>query len=189
MTRSRTRMSADERMDQLVTAAVAAFAQSGYAGTTTDQVARLAGVTQPYVIRLFGTKEKLFLAALDRVCTSIEQVFRDAAARRPDLASLGESYESLLADRDLLLVFLHGFAASSEPAIGDIIRARFDRICVLVRELTGATPLDMRMFMASGMLLTILAAMRVIGPDAAPPGPGLAELMSTFEMPMDGSAS
>jgi AcrR family transcriptional regulator len=182
MTRSRPRMSADERMEQLVTAAVSAFAQSGYAGTTTDQVARLAGVTQPYVIRLFGTKEKLFLAALERVCTSIEQVFRDAAARQPDLGTLGESYESLLADRDLLLVFLHGFAASSEPAIGDLIRGRFDRICGVVRDLTGASALDIRMFMASGMLLTVLATMRVLGPDALPPGPALAELMNTFEM-------
>src|SRR5215471_12869825 len=115
MARSGARMSADERMDQLVTAAVSAFAKSGYAGTTTDQVARLAGVTQPYVIRLFGTKEKLFLAALERVCTAIEQAFRDAAARQPDLHALGEGYTALLADRDLLLVFLHGLAASSEP--------------------------------------------------------------------------
>jgi AcrR family transcriptional regulator len=189
MTRSKTRMSADERMDQLVTAAVKAFAKSGYAGTTTDQVARLAGVTQPYVIRLFGTKEKLFLAALGRVCDAIEQVFRDAAARRPDLASLGESYESLLADRDLLLVFLHGLAAGADPAVGAVVRDRFDRICQLVRELTGASPVEVREFMASGMLLTVLTAMRVIGPEPETPGCALAELMSTFDMgPKDESA-
>ena len=190
MTRSRTRMSADERMDQLVTAAVKAFAKSGYAGTTTDQVARLADVTQPYVIRLFGSKEKLFLAALTRVCDAIEQVFRDAAARQPDLAALGASYEELLADRDLLLVFLHGLAAGADPAVGALVRERFDRICALVRELTGATPVETREFMASGMLLTVLTAMRVIGPEPETPGCALAELMSTFELgeASDGSA-
>ena len=53
---TRTRLTAGERQDQLLAAAVTAFSERGYAGTTTDQVARLAGVSQPYVIRLFGTK-------------------------------------------------------------------------------------------------------------------------------------
>src|ERR1041384_2954772 len=175
MTRSSPRMSADERIDQIVTAAVAAFAKSGYAGTTTDQVARLAGVTQPYVIRLFGSKEKLFLDALDRVCASMEQIFRDAAARRPDLETLGEAYGQLLADRDLLLVFLHGLAASGEPLIGVLMRDRFSRIYRLIRDLTGATAVEVREFMSIGMLLNVLAAMDVVGPDPVDPGPDLGE--------------
>lgn len=180
MTRSQVRMSAEERMAQLVTAAVTAFARSGYAGTTTDQVARLAGVTQPYVIRLFGSKEKLFLAALERVCTRIEQTFQDAGAREPDLVTLGGGYDELLADRDLLLVFLHGLAASSEPAIGTLMRERFDRICRLVRDVTGVSAEETRQFLAHGMLLTVLAAMRVVGPDPVPFGPALAELVATL---------
>ena len=42
---TRTRLTAAERSEQLVTAAVTAFAAAGYAGTTTDEVARLAGVS------------------------------------------------------------------------------------------------------------------------------------------------
>ncbi len=76
-----TRPSTNERSDQLVRAAVTAFAAAGYAGTTTDDVARLAGVSQPYVIRLFGSKQKLFVAAIEHACGRIEQAFRDAAPR------------------------------------------------------------------------------------------------------------
>ena len=61
---SRSRLTAEERQEQLVHAALTVFSSGGYAGATTDQVARLAGVSQPYVIRLFGTKQELFLAAL-----------------------------------------------------------------------------------------------------------------------------
>jgi len=122
-------------------AAIQAFGTSGYAGTKTDEIARLAGVSQPYVIRLFGTKQQLFLAAVQAVCDTVEQAFRQAAAEdRADLGSLGTAYEKLMVERELLLVLLHGFSASAEPAIGDAVRERFGGIYRLVRELTGASP-------------------------------------------------
>ena len=49
-------MNADERREQVLAAATRAFARTGYAGTSTDVVAREAGVSQPYVVRMFGTK-------------------------------------------------------------------------------------------------------------------------------------
>ena len=71
------RMTADERREQVLTAATRAFARTGYAGTSTDAVAREAGVSQPYVVRMFGTKLDLFLAvfdrASDRICLSIRR--------------------------------------------------------------------------------------------------------------------
>ena len=73
----------------MLQAAVKAFAMSGYDGTKTDEIARLAGVSQPYVIRLFGTKQELFLAAVRSVCDRIEQTFREAAAESPELGSTG----------------------------------------------------------------------------------------------------
>ena len=90
------RLTAKERGDEVLQAAVRAFAASGYEGTKTDEIARLAGVSQPYVIRLFGTKQQLFLAAVQSVCEQIEQSFRDAAAERPELSALGENYHRLL---------------------------------------------------------------------------------------------
>src|SRR3954447_24259943 len=105
-TMPRTRLTARERQDQLVAAAVTAFSEGGYAGTTTDQVARLAGVSQPYVIRLFRTKQQLFVAAVEHAAGRIEERFREAAAVRPDLPSLGSAYDELLAERQLITVLL-----------------------------------------------------------------------------------
>ncbi|GAB2571184.1 TetR/AcrR family transcriptional regulator [Kribbella endophytica] len=162
---TRTRLTAAERGEEVLEAAIIAFGESGYAGTKTDEIARLAGVSQPYVIRLFGTKQQLFLATLERVCDQIEQAFRAAAEKQADLASLGDAFNQLLERRELLVVLLHGFAASAEPAIGKASRERFGQIYRTVRDLTGATPEETREFMATGMLLTVMAAMQVVGPN------------------------
>jgi len=178
---TRTRLTAEERHGQLVVAAVTAFSHGGYAGTTTDQVARLAGVSQPYVIRIFRTKQELFIAAVNYSGDRIEEKFRAAAAVEPSLASLGDAYNELLAERELITLLLHGFTASADPAIGDPVRACFGRLFEAVRELTGATSEQARDFFAIGMLLTCLGAMRVVGPDAVPRQAWVTDLLGTFD--------
>lgn len=165
---TRVRLTAKERGEEVLQAAVQAFAASGYEGTKTDEIARMAGVSQPYVIRLFGTKQQLFLAAVQSVCDRIEQLFREAAEESPELASLGQNYHRLLAEPEVLLVLLHGFSASGDPAIGDCVRQRFGSIYALIRNLTGATPQQAREFLSAGMLITVMSAMQVIGPNAIP---------------------
>jgi AcrR family transcriptional regulator len=176
----RTRLSAAERSEQLVDAAVTAFAAAGYNGTTTDEVARLAGVSQPYVIRLFGSKQRLFLAAVEHACARIEEAFRTALLEDPDLGSVGRAYDILLAERDLMAILLHGFAASSDPAIGTHVRAGFGRIYRVLREYSGASVEEVRDSLAIGMLLTSLSAMQVLGPDAVPHEDWMTELVDTF---------
>jgi AcrR family transcriptional regulator len=184
MTRpTRTRLTAAERSEQLVKAAVTAFATSGYAGTTTDDVARLAGVSQPYVIRLFRSKQQLFIAAMRHACGRVEQVFRDAAEEQPELHSLAVAYKNLLAEQELLGVLLHGYAAAGvDPEIGAVVRDRFGRLWTTIAELTGAPLEDRRNFLAIGMLITVLSAMRVVGPDAVEQDPWMTDLLSAFTM-------
>ena len=85
-------MSADHRRELVLQAATRAFARRGYNATSTDEVAREAGVSQPYVVRIFGTKLELFLQvferALEQVRLTFEQVLDDLAAAGPgsDLA-------------------------------------------------------------------------------------------------------
>src|ERR1700712_2267260 len=123
------RMSADARREQVLTAATRAFARTGYAGTSTDVVAREAGVSQPYVVRMFGSKRDLFLAVFQRSTDRIRDAFRavlDArTVDRPfdpdsddDWREMGDAYTRLLADRDFLQVMMHGFAAGDDDAIG-----------------------------------------------------------------------
>jgi AcrR family transcriptional regulator len=176
----RTRLTAEQRSEQLVTAAITAFSVGGYTGTTTDQVARLAGVSQPYVIRIFRTKQELFLAAVRHACEAIEDRFRAAAVDDPTLASLGDAYDDLLADRELITVMLHGFTASADPAIGEPVRGCFGRLYATVRELTGCTAAEASDFFAKGMLLTCLGAMRVLGPDPVAQQPWMTEMISTL---------
>ena len=172
------RLSAAERTEQIVCAAVTAFSSSGYAGTTTDDVARLAGVSQPYVIRLFRSKQRLFVAAVEHACGRIETAFRSSGAT--DLAGLGDAYDVLLTQREVLGMLLHGFAASADPEIGDLVRARFGRIYALIRDMTGAEPGEVAGFLGTGMLLTVLSAMRALGPEAPPPTGWLAEFAEVF---------
>src|SRR4051812_11529136 len=112
------RMSAEERRELVLAAAARAFARTGYAGTSTDAVAREAGVSQPYVVRIFGTKLELFLEVLERSVLRIRNAFEEVLAAGPfdpdsddDWSRMGLAYSELLADRDLLQVMMHGFSA------------------------------------------------------------------------------
>src|SRR6266436_3605970 len=66
MTTTRQRMPATERREAVLAAAVTEFAARGLAGTSTEDVARRAGISQPYLFRLFPTKKALFLALVER---------------------------------------------------------------------------------------------------------------------------
>ena len=59
------RMSSEERRLQLIRAAISLFSQRGFSGTTTKEIARVAGVTEAIVFRHFPTKEALYAAILD----------------------------------------------------------------------------------------------------------------------------
>jgi AcrR family transcriptional regulator len=65
------RVPRDVRARQLLELAEALFAERGYAGSSMDELARRAGVTKPVVYELFGSKEGLFGACVDR---SIERL-------------------------------------------------------------------------------------------------------------------
>ena len=118
------RMTRDERREQILDAATGVFAEGGYAGTSTDQVARAANVSQPYVVRLFGTKEELFREVFDRVASEIVARF-EAVPPGPDAkAAMGEAYTRLIADPDQLRVLRHGFVLGADPVLGTRARVR-----------------------------------------------------------------
>lgn len=158
-------MSSDERRESVLDAATRVFAVGGYAGTTTDTVAKEAGVSQPYVVRMFGTKLALFLTVLERACGRIDDAFAQIIDS-PDFdptfeigqEQLGAGYTELLADSDLLHVMMHGFAAGAHPQIGQTARDAMGRIFLTLRR-TGWTDEQVRDFIAYGMLLNVLLSM------------------------------
>jgi len=65
------------RERQLLELAEALFAERGYGGASMDELARRAGVTKPVVYELFGSKDGVFGACVDR---SIERLAADISA-------------------------------------------------------------------------------------------------------------
>ena len=70
------RRTSDERREEILEAAFTAFSETGFEGTSTDDIAAAVGISQPYLFRLFGTKKELFLAAVERCFEETEDVSR-----------------------------------------------------------------------------------------------------------------
>src|SRR4051794_17795486 len=157
-TTSTRRMSGDARRDQILQAALAVFAQGGYTGTSTDQVARAAGVSQPYVVRLFGSKQELFAQVYAYASQQVLDALSAVPAGPDAKHEMGQAYVRLLGDRDLLLVIMHGFIAGADPKVGHIARSTLAEAFRLHRERTGATEEEARVFVAHGMLINVLMA-------------------------------
>lgn len=162
-----TRLSADERRDEVIAAASIEFAAGGFAGTSTASIARRAGVSQPYLFQLFGTKQELFLAAVHdcftRTGRTIEEAALAARAAGRDteaiLADAGTAYiRMLLADRNLLRLQLHAYAACGDPDIRAVVRERYFRLWRTVARLSGADPVALHTWFANGMLINVIAS-------------------------------
>jgi AcrR family transcriptional regulator len=161
MATATTRRSAEERRREIVEIAIRHFAQNGYNGTSTDQVAREAGISQPYLFRLFGTKRELFLACNAAMHDRIAESFSEAARDLPQeerMKAMGDSYTALLADRDALLFQMQSYAACADPEIQKHVREGFATLVRQVKEATGASPADLWSFFSHGMLLNVIAA-------------------------------
>lgn len=160
-----TRLTAEERRDAVLDAALAAFAAGGYEGTSTEEIARAAGISQPYLFRLFGTKKELFKATVARCFRRTLDAFQGAAEglRGEDaLHAIGVRYrEQLLADRTYLLAQLQAYAACDDPEIQAVVRAGFGDLVAYVERVSGLGPEHVSQFFATGMLLNVLAAMDV----------------------------
>jgi AcrR family transcriptional regulator len=146
------------RREQLLSAASRAFARDGYHGTSTAAVAAEAGVSQPYIIQVFGTKEDLFVEVHDRAGALVEEQLRSILSQPFDAGRAAAAYADVLMDRTLLLIVLQGLAASSVPAIGEAARALFARLYGMLTRDGGATDEEARAFLANGMLLNALLA-------------------------------
>jgi AcrR family transcriptional regulator len=173
-------MPSDERRALVLTAATVVFGQRGYAGTTTDQVAIAAGVSQPYVVRMFGTKEKLFLAVLHRALDALMVAFRAAVTTSSDVAvheRLGVAYADLLTDRGLLLSLMHGFVLGADPEIGKTARAGFLEVYEFLKTDVGMSPVEASDFLAHGMMINTLVGLRMT--DEYDSDPNARELLET----------
>lgn len=160
------RHTADERRDAVIAAATVEFAATGYAGTSTQAIARRVGVSQPYLFQLFATKEELFLETVHACFEGTRQAFRESggaaraagATAQEILAAMGRTYMTLLADRDKLRLQLQSYAACGDPAVQAVVHKEWKRLYDTVTSLSGADEVRIHQWFAEGMLLNVAAS-------------------------------
>jgi AcrR family transcriptional regulator len=163
-------MRAEDRRELILQAATEVFGERGYVGATTDAVARAAGVSQPYVVRMFGTKETLFLEVLHRALAKLLDTFRAALVDTSPLPEgiptypgirIGRAYADLLSDRGLLLSLMHAFVLGSDPVIGKAAREGFLDVYKFLRFEAGLSAEEADLFLAHGMMLNTMIGLRM----------------------------
>jgi AcrR family transcriptional regulator len=80
------RLKAPQRREQLISVATKQFAKFGYDATTTDTIAKSAGVTEPILYRHFGSKQELFIAITREVSEQTLRHWRELIAPIDDPA-------------------------------------------------------------------------------------------------------
>ncbi len=157
------RLTAPERREQILEAAITVFAERGYEGASTDVIARMAGISQPYLFRLFGTKRDLIVATIQRCFADTERLFATAArghSGEDALIAMGKAYVDEIRSSPLKLrAQLQSYAACDDPAIRRVVADGFGGLVSLVGRLSGASTERLSTFFAQGMLLNVLAMM------------------------------
>ena len=165
MSTTTTRSTAAARRDEVLQAARVEFADRGFEGASTEDIAKRAGISQPYLFRLFGTKKELFKASVSRCFRETLEMFQQAAeGKRGEeaLHAIGQAYIAQLeSDRTWLRGQMQAYAASDDPEIRAVVRAGYGDLVAYVRRVSGADLPTVSHFFATGMLLNVLASMRV----------------------------
>jgi TetR/AcrR family transcriptional regulator len=130
----RTRLPAEERRASLLACACGVFSGGSYRGSTTAEIAREAGVTEPVLYRHFESKRDLYLACIDETWRRIRGLWDEVVAAEPDpaawVSAMGQAYlaatEQKMAIGNLWLQALS--EASDDEVIRDHMRAHLREV-------------------------------------------------------------
>ncbi len=163
------RKTAGERREQVLEAARDVFAEHGLSGASTDEIARKAGISQPYLFRLFRTKKELFVAAIERCFAETLETFERAAegaAGEEALQAMGRAYGELIrANPNLLRAQMQTYAACDDPEICAVARRGFGGLVDHVGRVAGVDTGTLSRFFAKGMLINVVASMDLLDAD------------------------
>lgn len=165
MTAAAPRSTAAERRNEILDAAIAEFAERGLAAASTEEIAKKAGISQPYVFRLFGTKKELFMATVARCLRETLETFQRAAEGmrgEEALHAMGEAYGELLTDQTRLRAQMQAYAACGDPEICEVVRAGYGDIVTYVERVSGLDQERVSRWFAHGMLLNVVASMDLL---------------------------
>jgi len=168
------RLSAPERRAAVVETACRVFAKSSYHGSTTAQIARETGVTEPVLYRHFSSKRELYLVCLAAAWERLRALWEKALESEPDpsawVHTLGKTYlQARAADRVIVVdLWIQALTvAADDPEIRrglrDQVREVHDFVAGVIRrgqEAGGILPerdpdAEAWIFISLGLLTTI----------------------------------
>jgi len=160
------RKTAEERREDVLEAAREVFAEHGLSGASTEEIARRAGISQPYLFRLFRTKKELFIAAIERCFAEARDLFVAAAEGKTGkdaLQAMGKAYGELIrSDPNRLRAQMQTYAACGDPDICAVARRGFGELVEAVEQASGVDTDTLSSFFAKGMLINVVASMNLL---------------------------
>jgi len=153
---------AELRRPLVAAAALHEFARGGFHGATIADVAREANISPAYVFKLFPSKERLFVAALEDCFAQILEALAVGADASPDqgadavLDAMGEAYADLIGDRSLLALQVHAQSAADIPEVRQALRVGLGEVTTFAKTRTGASDENVQRFVAFGQLCHLI---------------------------------
>ena len=162
------RQTAEERREKILDVAKDLFAERGLYGTSTDEIARRAGISQPYLFRLFGTKKELFIASVELCLAETLEMFQEASAGlegEQALEAIGKAYrDAIRSDPRRLQGQMQAYAACDDPEIREVVKRGYGKLVEHAERVSGSTPARVSSFFAKGMLFNVIASMELSAP-------------------------
>ena len=159
------RSTAEERRKDVIAAAIIEFATYGLHGASTEAIAARAGISQPYVLRLFGTKKALFLAAVQEVGDQLMDLWQRALndidpALDPEekLWAIGSYYQEAVREVHGLRLLLQSWAAAEDPEVRSEAQRCLREMHAWIVANVAAPPNAIQRWFAVGMMLTVASS-------------------------------
>ena len=126
-----------QRREQILAAATEAFARSGFAATSLDDIAAEAGITRVILYRHFDSKTDLYQAVLDRMCARLDAHVAEPVSGFTDASVDGLLEAAAESPAGFRLLFKHAlrepeFSERIEKFRADISAAAYLQIAALV---------------------------------------------------------
>ena len=157
------RHSADERRELVVEAARREFAALGLGGATGEGLSYRAGISHPYLLRLFGSKRELFLEVVDRLFDDLVAAARAARAADSDgtgLVNLENGLREALGEEGARLL-LQCFAACGVDEVRLAVQRRMGELYVALERAAPAGEAEIDALLSRLLLAGGLEAMRL----------------------------
>ena len=134
------RLKAPQRREQLISVATRLFAEHGYEATTTKDIAKSAGVTEPILYRHFKSKQELFVAIVRSVSEQTLDHWQQIIADSDDPAERVRLVAAAMPDHMRRLEdqyhVLHGaLATSRDKKVLGVVREHYKQIEQFFRQL------------------------------------------------------